>query len=381
VSRYFRTKVRFGEVCYGPAMSNIRSAWQAMAVRSRVLAVVGLLVPLLLVAALVGSLALGAQPASPPPVADGPLPTATPTFPPLPPTPSPAPSATPTPSPSPVPPGVDPLLGSDGRLTILLMGTDYRPAHPGNRTDAIMVVSIDPTTGKSAGFSIPRDIADFPLPKSGTYGAKVNGLYQHLDKTMGDGGKGMKQAVARAFGIEIDHYALIGFTGVIKLVRNVGGVDVTLKEPYYDPYYWVNNHHRGWGLPAGKSHLDADDALIFARSRKGDSDFQRAKRQQMLVMAAVAKVRKRGIDDLGKLLNIARSTVRTDLPLDRATDLFALYSTVDLAKVDRTVFGPKKFAVRAGGTDYRLVLDICKKWIADHFPPERHFGSWTPPTS
>ena len=115
---------------------------------------------------------------------------------------------------------------------------------------------------------------------------------------MGDGGKGMKQAFSRAFGIEIDHYALIGFTGVIKLIRNVGGVDVTLAEPYYDPYYWVNNHHRGWGLPAGKSHLDADDALIFARSRKGDSDFQRAKRQQQLVMAAVAKVRKRGLDEL-----------------------------------------------------------------------------------
>ena len=94
------------------------------------------------------------------------------TFPPLPPTASPAPSATPlageTPLPSPSPiPGVDPLLGSDGRLTVLLMGTDYRPAHPGNRTDAIMVVSIDPTTGKSAAFSVPRDVADFPMPKSG----------------------------------------------------------------------------------------------------------------------------------------------------------------------------------------------------------------------
>ena len=53
---------------------------------------------------------------------------------------------------------------------------------------------------------------------------------------------------------------LIGFTGVIKLVADVGGVDVTLAEPYYDPYYWVNGRHRGWGLPAGKSHLNADEA-------------------------------------------------------------------------------------------------------------------------
>ena len=348
-----------------------------MAPRSRFLAVAGLLVPVILVVALVGGLALSSPPQSPPPLGAGVVPTASPTFPPLPPTPSPAPSATPEPSDSPPPAGVDPLLGSDGRLTLLLMGTDYRPAHPGNRTDAMIVVSIDPTTGKSAGFSVPRDVADFPLPKSGTYGPKVNGLYQHLDATMGNGGKGMKQAFARAFGIEIDNYVLIGFTGVIKLVRNVGGVDVTLAAPYYDPYYWVNNHHRGWGLPAGKSHLNAEDALIFARSRKGDSDFQRAKRQQQLVMAAVAKVRKRGIDDLGKLLNIAKETVRTDLPLNRAADLFALYSTVDLAKVDRAVFGPKKFAVRNGGTDYKLVLDLCKKWIKNHFPPERPLGTWT----
>ena len=196
------------------------------------------------------------------------------------------------------PAGVDPLLGSDGRLTLLLMGTDYRPAHPGNRTDAMMVVSIDPTTGKSAGFSVPRDISDFPLPKSGKYGPKVNGLYQHLDATMGNGGKGMKQAFARAFDIEIDHYVLIGFTGVMKLVQASAASTSRSQSPTTTRTTGSTAAHRGWGLPAGKSHLNAEDALIFARSRKGDSDFQRAKRQQQLVMAAVAKVRKRGIDDL-----------------------------------------------------------------------------------
>ena len=218
-------------------MSGIRTSWQAMAPRNRVIAVAGLVVPVVLVAALVGGVVLAAPGASPSPsLADGALPTASPTFPPLPPTPSPAASATPVVVRRHPEVGGPPLLGSDGRLTLLLMGTDYRPAHPGNRTDAMMVVSIDPTTGKSAGFSVPRDVSAFPLPKSGTYAPKVNGLYQYLDGKMGDGGKGMKQAFSRAFGIEIDHYALIGFTGVIKLIRNVGGVDVTLAEPYYDPY-------------------------------------------------------------------------------------------------------------------------------------------------
>jgi LCP family protein required for cell wall assembly len=352
-----------------------------MAPRSRLLAMTGVLVPIVLVIALVAGLTLSAPPTPPPLAAGDLLPSAGPTFPPLPPTPSPAPSASPSPSPSPLPVGVDPLLGSDGRLTLLMLGTDYRPSHPGNRTDAMMVVSIDPTTGQSAAFSVPRDIVDFPLPKSGRYGAKVNGLYQYLEAKMGDGAKGMKQAVARAFDIEVDSYVLIGFTGVIKLVKAVGGVDVTLAEPYYDPFYWVNARTRGWGLPAGKSHLKAEDALIFARSRKGDSDFSRAKRQQQLVMAAVTKVRKRGLDDLPKLIKIARDTVRTDLPLDRAADLFALYSTVDLDKAERAVFGPRRFAVRAGGTDYTLVLDLCRKWVANHFPAERPFGTWIAPAS
>lgn len=364
--------MRCGAVRYGPGMSRIAS--------ERLVAIGGS--ALIIMSVTVLGCQAQATTTDPPSTQVSVVPTPAPSLA----TPDPTPTASPIPTPgptaspsaSPVAPVADPLLGTDGRLTVLLLGTDYRPAHPGNRTDAMMVVSMDPTTGKSAAFSIPRDIAHFPLPKSGSYGPKINGLYQHLQSTMGNGGEGLKQAISRAFDIEVDRYVLIGFPGVIKLVRAVGGVDVTLKERYYDPYYWVNNHHRGWGLPAGTSHLDADDALIFARSRKGDSDFSRAKRQQQLVMAAVTKVRARGLDDLPKLLKIARDNVRTDLPLDRAADLFALYSTVDLTASERVVFAPTKFAVRAGGTDYRLVLDICRKWIATHFPPVRPFGAWPP---
>jgi polyisoprenyl-teichoic acid--peptidoglycan teichoic acid transferase len=356
-------------------MSGIGTSWNELASRNRTVAVAGTVLAALVIAAIVGVTLIGrtasstplaavAPPSSTPTVAPSPTATSIPTA-----TPSTAASASPTPT-------ADPLLGTDGRLTVLLLGSDYRPAHPGNRTDAIMVVSIDPTTGKSAAFSVPRDITDFPMPTAGTYGAKVTGLYQHLASTTGDGPAAMKQAVGRAFGLEIDRYVLIGFSGVTRLVAAVGGVDVTLAAPYYDPYYWVNGHHQGWGLPAGKSHLNAADALIFARSRKGDSDFSRAKRQQQLVMAAIDKVRKRGIADLPTLISIARDTVRTDLPLARMTDLFDLFSTVDLGSAKHVVFGPKQFAVRAGGTDYRLVLAACDKWIAANFPPARPMGSW-----
>jgi LCP family protein required for cell wall assembly len=347
-----------------------------MSTTGRLVAVVGLLVPIVLVSALTAGLVLNNPSAEPSLGPVGSAPEALISDPPLPPTPSPDPSATPSPSPSPTPPGTDALLGKDGRLTVLLLGSDYRPAHPGNRTDAIMVVSIDPTTGKAAAFSVPRDTVDFPLAKSGTYGPKVNALYEHLITTTSDGGEAIKAAMARAFNIEVDHYAFIGFGGVRKLVDAVGGVDVTLDKAYYDPEYWVTSKHRGWGLPKGKSHLNGANALIFARSRKGDNDFERARRQQLLVMAAVTKVRSRGVENLPKLLGIAADTVRTDLPLDRAADLFKLYSTVDLTKVDRVVFGPRSYATDQGGTSFSLKLDVCRTWIEKHFPPVRPLGTW-----
>lgn len=362
-------------------MSQIRSAWRAMSGRSRLLATGGLLVPLVLVV-VIGATAfafVGAPPSSAPlpsPTDIGALPTEAPSD-----SPSPSPSVGPSASfltPAPSAPTADPLLGTDGRLTILLLGSDARAAHPGNRTDAIMVVSVDPTTGQSAAFSVPRDTVDFPMPSSGTYGGKVNALFQHLQAKNGRGASGMKAAVSRAFDIEIDNYVLIGFTGVLKLVRAVGGVDVTLEKAYYDPYYWVNNRTRGWGLPRGKSHLNAEDALIFARSRKGDSDFGRARRQQILVMAAVAKVRKRGLDDVPKLVSIARDWVRTDLPLERMEDLFQVFSSVDLGDAKQAVFGPTRYAERAapGSYDYRLKLAACKAWIEKAFPTVRPYGTW-----
>ncbi len=358
-------------------MSDITRTWNAMPPNRRVLAVGGLALPLILVTTLVVGV-LGAATLAPPPApTEAPvagLPTEAPT-----PTPAPTPEPTPVPpgaTPAPTPLAPDPLLGVDGRLTILLMGSDSRPSHPGHRTDAIMVVSVDPTTGESAAFSVPRDTQNFPLPKKGTYRAKVNALYGHLQASTGRGAAGMKEAVSRAFDIEVDNYVLIGFSGVQKLVRAVGGVDVTLDKAYYDPYYWVNRRTRGWGLPKGKSHLGPTDALIFARSRKGDNDFGRARRQQILVMAAVEKVRKRGVDDLPALLKVAAQTVRTDLSVERAADLFALFAKVDLGDSKRAVFGPRTYASSIGGSAFALKLDTCRKWIEKNFPAERRFGGW-----
>ena len=363
-------------------MATPRETWRAMSSTSR-LAAVGGLVVVLASLGLGGAYATGAfSGPSPTPSEQADVePTAVPpgtSLPPLPPTPSPAPNGSPSDSPSPTPPGADPLLGTDGRYTILLLGSDYRPAHPGNRTDAIMIVSIDPTTGASAAFSVPRDTTGFPLPNGKPFNEKVTGMYQYLLSTTKDGTKAMESAISKAFGIEVDGSVFIGFTGVKQLVDAVGGIDVTLAHAYYDPVYWVTSRHQGWGLPAGTSHINGATALIMARSRHGDNDFERTRRQQIIVMSALSKVRTLGPGAVPKLLKIAASTVRTDLPLTSATQLFELFKTADLGHANRTVFGPTTYATGQGGTSFSLKLAACKAWIAANFPPVRPNGTWTP---
>lgn len=363
-------------------MSPIRETWSAMTVGSRLGAIALGVAAVAVVGGLLGGAAIYSGVFATPtidPEAEV-EPTAVPpgtSLPPLAPTPTPDPSATPSPTPSPTPVGADPVLGTDGRLTVLLLGSDYRPAHPGNRTDAIMVVSVDPSTGKTAAFSVPRDASQFPLPGGGKFGQKINGLYQYFLSNGRGGGATMEKAFSKAFGIEIDGYVFIGFVGVKHLVDAVGGVDVVLSKAYYDAHYWVNSHHQGWGLPKGRSHLNGNQALIFARSRKGDNDFGRARRQQILVGAAMTKVRARGLVIVPKLLRIARDTVRTDLPLAQSGKLFDMISTVDLKKAEKVVFGPRSFADGIGGSSsFVLRLADCRGWISRHFPPARPFGQW-----
>jgi len=263
------------------------------------------------------------------------------------------------------------MLGTDGRLTVLLLGSDYRPAHPGNRTDVIMVVSVDPTSGAVAAASIPRDVTGFPTSSKGTYNAKVNGLYQSLISRMGraKAGREMKRIVGDGIGVEVDAYAVVGFDGVRKLVNAVGGVDVTLAKAVSDPYYWVTARKRGVYFPAGRNHLNGDQALIFARTRKGDNDFERARRQQLLVAGAVDAVRKRGLKNLPKLVSFGARYIATDLRLDSAAKLFEIVASARLDHSAGVVFGPTKWASSAGGTSYRLKLGEVRAWTAKWMAP------------
>ena len=169
--------------------------------------------------------------------------------------------------------------------------------------------------------------------------------------------------------MEIDNFAFIGFSGVQQLVDAVGGVDVTLTEAVSDPYYWVSASKRGITFPKGRNHLDGARALIFARTRKGDNDFERARRQQVLVAAAVEKVAAKGVSILPQLLTIGSRWVRTDLPLAKMVAIYDIATKADLGTDQRVVFGPRTWATGIpGSTSFYLNLPVVRKKIDQWMP-------------
>ncbi|MDD4866468.1 MAG: LCP family protein, partial [Mycobacterium sp.] len=206
--------------------------------------------------------------------------------------------------------------GDDGAIDILLVGVDSRTDAHGNplsaeeletlhagdeeatNTDTIILVRI-PNNGKSAtAISIPRDsyVAAPGLGKT-----KINGVYGQTRETKranlvragdsaGDaaaqgtqaGREALIKTVADLTGVTVDHYAEIGLLGFALITDALGGVDVCLKEPVFEPL-------SGADFPAGQQRLSGPEALSFVRQRhelpRGDLD--RVVRQQA-VMASLA---------------------------------------------------------------------------------------------
>jgi LCP family protein required for cell wall assembly len=206
--------------------------------------------------------------------------------------------------------------GDDGAIDILLVGMDSRTDAHGNplsaqelatlragdetatNTDTIILVRI-PNNGKSAtAISIPRDTY---VAAPGLGKTKINGVYGQTreekrvslvesgtapDEAEREGTEAGREAliktVADLTGVTVDHYAEIGLLGFSLITDALGGVNVCLKEPVYEPL-------SGADFPAGWQKLNGPQALSFVRQRhdlpRGDLD--RVVRQQV-VMASLA---------------------------------------------------------------------------------------------
>lgn len=248
----------------------------------------------------------------------------------------------------------------DGRINVLLLGMRGAddPAG-GTLADTIMVLSVVPNENKVSLVSIPRDLW-VKDPGRESY-SKINAVHAQGEQSgKGQGLANMKEIVTQVAGQSIHYAVSIDFKGFKDLVDSLGGINIHLDNSFSEPLQFLgatgrcdlntftvptgqvetktNTDAKGrktvrhydicatktpaecggnFTLAAGDLTLNGDQALCFSRSRDTTSDFERAKRQQIILQKIEEKATSLGtLSDFNKvngMLNALGNNVRTDM--------------------------------------------------------------------
>ncbi|MBF6604442.1 MAG: LCP family protein [Chloroflexi bacterium] len=259
-------------------------------------------------------------------------------------------------------------LWTGGRLNILLLGVDQRPKDATFNTDTMIVASIDPTTKQVALFSLPRDTVGVPLPPGpaqavfgATFQCKINSLWtaaqQRPDLFPGNdqqrGFLALKDTLGYVFGLDIPYYVEVNFNGFRQLVDSVGGVTINVQFPVLDDNFPGD---RGDPIrvyiPAGIQHMTGAQALVYARSRHGSTDYDRSQRQQRVLLSLKDQTDVNAlIPRIPDLVAALKQTVHTDIPVSQLPALLQLAGGVDTTNVRSYVFSPPLYG--------QHVFDTC----------------------
>ena len=272
-------------------------------------------------------------------------------------------------------PGTTPAPRWDGkeRLNVLLVGIDQRGDSTTFNTDTLIVASVDPVNGTVTMFSIPRDTVDFPVPANAqslygaTYGNKINSYYASASRNPNvfpDGPMpALREMLGNFYGMKIDYSLMVNFTGFQEIVDALDGVRITARNPVTDDSYPIGGgKYARIHVLAGVHAMDGAEALIFARSRHGSSDFDRAARQQQVISAIRAQSDMAAITrNLPSLAVALKDSLKSDFPQQDLPLLLDLIAQIDAGSIRSLVFTPPNYqTVGSDSRGYIITPDVAK---------------------
>ena len=193
------------------------------------------------------------------------------------------------------------------------------------RSDVNILAVVNPQTKQVALINTPRD---YYVDLAGT---------NSKDKLTHAGLYGVETSMAtlgNLYGITVDHYIRINFSGFMSIVDALGGVDVysdyaftSVGSPgYYDPTTFVE----GW------NHLNGQAALAFARERHAfaSGDIQRGINQMKVIDAMLNKIKSPALlMGFSKIMDAAADCFVTNFSQDQISALVRMQLS-DLADWD-----------------------------------------------
>ena len=192
-------------------------------------------------------------------------------------------------------------------INILLIGQDETVSGVRARSDSMILVTCN-TSAKTITFtSFMRD-SYVQIP--GYSPNKLNHSYQY------GGAPLLCETLNANFGVEIDGAVEINFASFKSIIDMLGGVEISLTEA--EAKYM--NHSTQWGLTTGINRLTGEQALVYARLREIDSDYQRSERQRTVLMALVNAYKDRPPLEMLDLLDDILPYLSTDMTNNQMWD-------------------------------------------------------------
>lgn len=167
----------------------------------------------------------------------------------------------------------------------LLVGVDGWGSNKegGARSDAIILASLDYDRERITFTSFARDSLVKPSHRKGF--VKLNTLVRSEE-----GEQVLIDYLSEAFGVPISGHFIINFSGAVRVIDAIGGIDVELTQAEAD----YTSHHAGlyedYPLAEGVCRMSGGQALYYMRCRSLDNDFGRQGRHGKVLRAMMSEL-------------------------------------------------------------------------------------------
>ena len=190
---------------------------------------------------------------------------------------------------------------NDGITNILLIGSDEREENENSRADSMMLVSIDSRKNtwklvsfeRGVGVSIPN-VGDDWLTHTYAYG----------------GAPLVMKTLQEYYKVDVSRYVKVDFSAFETVITDIGGVVVNMSEIEANYLNQIAGEEK-W--TEGPACLDGPTALVYARIRHIDSDWERVERQREVVQAAADQVSMLSWSKINLILDHVLPQIETNL--------------------------------------------------------------------
>lgn len=256
----------------------------------------------------------------------------------------------------------------DDIVNILLLGTD---SYDGKltkyaRSDCMILVSINKTEKTVKLVSLERGMGVYM--ESG----EMAGQWDLLTHAFRWGGAALVcDCVENHLRVEVDYYVRVTFNTVRTVVDAIGGIYVEMSEEeasYLSRQFARKGMMEFANLKVGMNYLNGEAALLFARLRRIDSDWQRVERQRKVILAAVEALKGASLKQLNDLLDTTLPLIQTDMSMLEIAELMLyapnfLDSEFDQMTIPKSGTYGYKSGITGFAVDYEVNSQILRDFL------------------